>query len=425
MRNGVVVDIDSTTTAIKKSISEAESMAGCHISSCYVGISGSHIQGLNSEGVVPIRDGDVKYADVDRVIETAQAMAIPADQRLLHVLPRDYIIDKQDGIKEPLGMAGSRLEAKVHLVTCSNNASQNIHKCVSACGLDVEAFVLEQLASSYSVLTKDERDLGVCLIDIGGGTTDIAVFTDGSISFTDVIPIAGDHVTNDIAEALRTPPSQAEDIKQQMRERASRIWEVSLDDVDYVDGGVQHKSDTELRLTFKQMAARQNNTGGPIVGRAGVNPGGAGSAIGTHIVDVEVDPDTGKVTILRYTALQDAGKAIHPSYVEGQIQGGVVQGIGWALNEEYFINDQGHMVNSSFLDYRMPVSLDLPMIDTVIVEIANPSHPFGVRGVGEVCIVPPMAAICNAIYNAIGVRLTSLPMNPGKILEAIWEKNGN
>ncbi len=215
LRNGVVVDIDSTTSAIKKSISEAESMAGCHISSCYVGISGSHIQGLNSEGVVPIKDGDVKYGDVDRVIETAQAMAIPADQRLLHVLPRDYIIDKQDGIKEPLGMAGSRLEAKVHLVTCSNNASQNIHKCVSACGLNVEAFVLEQLASSYSVLTKDERDLGVCLIDIGGGTTDIAVFVDGSISFTDVIPIAGDHVTNDIAEALRTPPSQAEDIKQQ------------------------------------------------------------------------------------------------------------------------------------------------------------------------------------------------------------------
>ena len=215
LRNGVVVYIDSTTSAIKKSISEAESMAGCHISSCYVGISGSHIRGLNSEGVVPIRDGDVKYSDVDRVIETAQAMAIPADQRLLHVLPRDYIIDKQDGIKEPLGMAGSRLEAKVHLVTCSNNASQNIHKCVSACGLDVEGFVLEQLASSYSVLTKDERDLGVCLIDIGGGTTDIAVFIDGSISFTDVIHIAGDHVTNDIAQAFRTPPSQAEDIKQQ------------------------------------------------------------------------------------------------------------------------------------------------------------------------------------------------------------------
>ena len=183
LKNGVVVDIESTTTAIKRSIEEAESMAGCHIGSCYVGISGSHIRGLNSEGVVPIRDGEVKFTDVDRVIETAQAMAIPADQRLLHVLPRDYIIDKQDGIKEPLGMAGSRLEAKVHLVTCSENSSQNIHKCISAAGLDVEAFVLEQLASSYSVLTEDERNLGVCLIDIGGGTTDIAVFVDGSICF--------------------------------------------------------------------------------------------------------------------------------------------------------------------------------------------------------------------------------------------------
>ena len=213
LKNGVVVDIESTTQAIKKSIAEAESMAGCHIGSCYVGISGSHIRGLNSEGVVPIRDGEVRYGDVDRVIETAQAMAIPADQKLLHVLPRDYIIDKQDGIKEPLGMAGSRLEAKVHLVTCSENSSQNIHKCISASGLDVESFVLEQIASSYSVLTSDERDLGVCLIDIGGGTTDVAVFVDGSISFTDVIPIAGDQVTNDISVAFRTPNQSAEDIK--------------------------------------------------------------------------------------------------------------------------------------------------------------------------------------------------------------------
>ena len=217
----------------------------------------------------------------------------------------------------------------------------------------------------------------------------------------------------------------AQDIKQQMLERAAKIWDVSLDDVEYVDGVLQHKSDPELRLTFKQMAARQNPTGGPIVGRAGVNPGGAGPALAFHIVDVEVDPDTGKVTILRYTALQDAGKAIHPSYVEGQIQGAVAQGVGWALNEEYFVNDQGHMMNSSFLDYRMPVSLDLPMIDTVIVEVANPNHPYGVRGVGEVCIVPPMAAISNAIYKAIGVRMTSLPMNPGKVLEALWQENGS
>ena len=214
----------------------------------------------------------------------------------------------------------------------------------------------------------------------------------------------------------------AQDIKQQMIERAAKIWDVSTDNVEYIDGVLQHKSDPELRLTFRQLAARQNPTGGPIVGRAGVNPPGAGPALATHIVDVEVDPDTGKVTILRYTALQDAGKAIHPSYVEGQIQGGVAQGIGWALNEEYFVNDQGHMVNSSYLDYRMPTSLDLPMIDTVVVEVANPNHPYGVRGVGEVCIVPPMAAIANAVYNAIGVRMNTLPMNPGSVLEALWGK---
>jgi CO/xanthine dehydrogenase Mo-binding subunit len=215
------------------------------------------------------------------------------------------------------------------------------------------------------------------------------------------------------------------DVKQQLIERAAKIWEVSTDDVKYVDAVLQHGTDPELRMTFQELAARQNGTGGPIVGSAGVNPGGAGPALGTHIVDVEVDPETGKVDILRYTAVQDAGKAIHPSYVEGQIQGGAVQGIGWALNEEYFVNDQGHMLNSSFLDYRMPTTLDLPMVDTVIVEVANPGHPYGVRGVGEVPIVPPMAAICNAIHNALGVRMDQLPMNPGKILEALWEKNGS
>jgi CO/xanthine dehydrogenase Mo-binding subunit len=216
----------------------------------------------------------------------------------------------------------------------------------------------------------------------------------------------------------------AQDIKRQLVERAAKIWDVSVDDVEYADGILQHKSDPELRLTFKQIARRLNGTGGPIVGRATTNPGGVGNAFALHIVDVEVDPDTGKVDVLRFTALQDAGKAIHPSYVEGQIQGGAVQGIGWALNEEYFLNNDGQMVNSSFLDYRMPTSLDLPMIDTVIVEVANPGHPLGVRGVGEVSIVPPMAAIANAIYHATGVRMTSLPMNPGSILEALWEKSG-
>ena len=214
----------------------------------------------------------------------------------------------------------------------------------------------------------------------------------------------------------------AQDVRRQMIDRAARIWEVSPDDVDYQDGVIAHKSDPELKITFKQLAARLNSTGGPIVGRANVDPGGAGSAFAVHIVDVEVDPDTGKVDILRYTALQDAGKAVHPSYVEGQIQGGVAQGIGWALNEEYFFDQNGHMANSSFLDYRMPTSLDLPMIDTVIVEVANPTHPYGVRGVGEVPIVPPMAAIANAIHNAVGVRMTNLPMSPGAVLEALWDK---
>ena len=219
----------------------------------------------------------------------------------------------------------------------------------------------------------------------------------------------------------------AQDIVRQMVERAAKIWEVTTEDVEYTDGVLTHKSDPELRLTFKQMAARLINTGGPITGRANVNPRGAGPACAATIVDVEVDPDTGKVDILRFTAIQDAGKAIHPSYVEGQIQGGAVQGIGWALNEEYVYNDKAEMANSSFLDYRMPTSLDLPMIDTVIVEVANPGHPYGLRGVGEVAIVPPMAAIANAIHNAMGVRLQQLPMSPGNVLEALWAdgKNGN
>ena len=215
----------------------------------------------------------------------------------------------------------------------------------------------------------------------------------------------------------------AEDIRSQLIERAATIWDVDAGDVEYVGDALQHKADPELKLTFKQIARRLNGTGGPVIGRATANPGGVGNAFGLHVVDVEVDPDTGKVEVLRYTALQDAGKAIHPSYVEGQIQGGAVQGIGWALNEEYYYGEDGQMINSSFLDYRMPTSLDLPMIDTVIVEVANPGHPLGVRGVGEVSLVPPMAAVANAIKHAVGVRLDSLPMNPGSVLEAILDGN--
>ena len=214
----------------------------------------------------------------------------------------------------------------------------------------------------------------------------------------------------------------AEDLKRQMIERVARIWDTPVEDVEYSDGAFSHRSDPQLRMRFKELAGQLLTTGGAIIGRSSIDPPGLGNAFATHIVDVEVDTETGKVDILRYTALQDAGKAIHPSYVEGQMQGGASQGIGWALNEEYFFSDRGQMMNSSLLDYRMPTSLDLPMIDTVIVEVANPGHPYGARGVGEVPIVPPLAALANAIYDALGVRLRTLPMSPGKILEALWEK---
>ena len=211
----------------------------------------------------------------------------------------------------------------------------------------------------------------------------------------------------------------AQDVKRQMLERAAEVWETSLDDIKLENGIFTHSSDTELKMSFRELASHLPETGGPVVGRANLDPRGPGSAFATHVVDLEVDIETGKVTILRYTAAQDAGKAVHPSYVEGQIQGGAVQGIGWALNEEYFINDSGGMTNASLLDYRMPTSLDLPMIEALIVEVPNPLHPYGVRGVGEVAIVPPLAAIANAIYDAIGIRMTELPMNPAAIRKAI------
>lgn len=213
LKKGVVVNIESTVQSIQRAVEEAELMAGCQIHSVYAGIAGSHIRSLNSHGIVAIKDREVQAPDLDRVIDAAQAVAIPADQKVLHILPQEYVIDTQEGIKEPLGMSGVRLEAKVHLVTCAVNAAQNIEKCIRRCGLDVEDIILEQLASSYAVLTEDEKELGVCLVDIGGGTTDIAVFTDGAIRHTGVIPIAGDQVTNDIAMALRTPTQHAEDIK--------------------------------------------------------------------------------------------------------------------------------------------------------------------------------------------------------------------
>jgi len=213
LKKGVVVNIESTVQSIQRAVEEAELMADCEINAVYAGIAGSHVRSLNSHGVVAIRDREATHGDVEHVIDAAKAVAIPADQRILHVLPQEFIIDGQEGIRDPIGMSGVRLEAKVHIVTGADSAAQNIIKCVQRCGLVVEDVVLEQLASSFAVLTDDEKELGVCLVDVGGGTTDIAVFGNGAIRHTAVIPIAGDQVTNDIAVSMRTPTQYAEDIK--------------------------------------------------------------------------------------------------------------------------------------------------------------------------------------------------------------------
>ena len=213
----------------------------------------------------------------------------------------------------------------------------------------------------------------------------------------------------------------AQDVKEQMIQRAAKLWEVDVEEVEFSDGLFRCVNGKNEQIDFKGLAGKLDQTGGPIVGRASADPTQPGPSISTHVVDVEVDTDTGKVQILRYTTSQDAGRAIHPSYVEGQMQGGAVQGIGWALNEEYIYNEDGEMTNASFLDYRIPTCYDLPMIDAVIVEVPNPGHPYGVRGVGETPIVAPPAAIANAIYRAIGVRMRELPMSPGRILKALGQ----
>jgi CO/xanthine dehydrogenase Mo-binding subunit len=267
--------------------------------------------------------------------------------------------------------------------------------------------------------------------DIGGTRTSVAMQLAEALGIRaeEVRPVVGDTEVvgyTDVTGGSRVTFATgwaayeaAQDIKRQMISRAAHIWSVKPEDVGYEAGVLQCRTDASKRLTFKQLAEQLHATGGTIVGRASVDPLGVGGGFATHIVDVEVDPDTGKVAILRYTAVQDVGKAVHPSYVEGQMQGGAVQGIGWALNEEYVYDDKGAMTNASFLDYRMPTSLDLPMIDTVLVEVPNPGHPYGVRGVGEVPIVPPPAAIANAIQRAVGARLKELPMSPGRVFKAI------
>jgi cell division protein FtsA len=213
LKKGVVVNIDSTVNAVQRAVEEAELMADCKIRDVFTGIAGSHVQSINARGMVKIKDAEVSEADVARVIETAQAIALPSDQQVLHILTQEYIIDGQEDVREPLGMSGMKLEVKVHIVTGAVAAAQNIVKSIKRCGLEVSDLILQPLASSEAVLTEDEKELGVCLVDIGGGTTDIAVFKQGAIRHTAVIPIAGDQITNDVAVALRTPTQSAEEIK--------------------------------------------------------------------------------------------------------------------------------------------------------------------------------------------------------------------
>jgi xanthine dehydrogenase molybdenum-binding subunit len=253
--------------------------------------------------------------------------------------------------------------------------------------------------------------LGIPVEDVRPVVTD----TD-SIGHTDVT--GGSRVTFATGMAVY---QAAQDAARQLRERAAKVWEKTVDDVELRDGTLYSKGNGVAPMTIRELAKRLARTGGPITGRATVNARGVGPGFAATCIDVEVDPDTGKVQILRCTVAQDAGKAIHPAYVEGQMQGGTAQGIGWALNEEYVYDAQGHLRNTGLLDYRMPTCLDLPMIETIIVEVPNPGHPLGVRGVGEVSIVPPPAAIANAIYRAVGVRMRELPMSPPRLLKAILE----
>jgi xanthine dehydrogenase molybdenum-binding subunit len=265
--------------------------------------------------------------------------------------------------------------------------------------------------------------------DIGGTRASIAMQLAETLGIAaeDVKPSVADTDSvgyNDVTGGSRTTFASGYaayeagmDLRRQLVERAAQIWKVPAEEVVYEDGGVRSTADDSKKMSFKELAGQLHRTGAAIVGRASVAPRGVGGTFGTHIVDVEVDPETGKVEILRYTAIQDAGTAIHPAYVEGQMQGGAAQGVGYALNEEYYWDESGRMLNASFLDYRMPTTLDLPMIDTIIVEVPNPGHPYGVRGAGETPIVPPLAAVANAVYRATGVRFTQLPMSPRRIVE--------
>ena len=292
-------------------------------------------------------------------------------------------------------------------------------------------------ASSVTITVNSNGTINLITgsVDIGGSRTAVAMQAaeilglraeDVAPTVVDTDSIGWTGVTGGSRTAFDTglaAIAAAEAVIKEMSGRAALIWEAQAEDVEFINGTFIFKKNPEDKLTFKELASRQLRTGGPISCSVGTTSTGMGPIIAGNIIDVEVDPETGKVDILRCTAFIDAGTAVHKGYVEGQMQGGTVQGIGWALHEEYFYNPDGTMANSSFLDYRMPTILDIPMVDTVITEVPNPRHPFGLRGVGEAPIIPPLAALSNAIYRAVGVRMTKLPMTPGAILEALEVKN--
>ena len=373
----------------------------------------------------------VCYASESLIDEIAQALNMdPVDFRLLNVATpgtrrADGVINGPIGAKEVLEAIKNHPHYNTPLEGPNRGRGVALGFCRNNSGM---------ASAIANVLSNGKVSLIEGSMDIGGSRTAVAQMFAETLGLTsdDINPTVGD--TDSIGYTSTSGGSgvafksgwaaheAANDVKRQMIQRAAMQWETDADQVEYVDGGLRHKSDTELKMSFKEVAAIMPQTGGPIVGRANLNPGGSAGSYAANIIDVDVDPETGKVEILRCTAFQDVGTAVHPSYVEGQMQGGTVQGIGWALNEEYYMNDEGRMMNSSLLDYRMPTALDLPMIDTVILEIPNPAHPFGVKGVGEANIGPPLATLANAINSAIGVRMYSLPMNPPAVAAAIQNK---
>ena len=373
----------------------------------------------------------VAYAAESVIDEIAQALGIDAVEfRLLNAA--------REGDRRADGVMNGRIGAVEVMEAARSHPHYNAPVQGKNRGRGFAMGFCRNNSGPASVIANVLDDGAVSLVegsvDIGGTRTAVAqqLAETLGIPAEDVNPTIGD--TDTIGFTSNTGGSgvafksgwaafeAAQDIIRQLKERAAMIWDIPADQVRYVDGELQHASDDELRMSFRETAAMLPDTGGPIAGRANLNPTGQSGSYSANIVDIEVDPDTGKVDILRYTAFQDVGFAVHPSYVEGQMQGGTAQGVGWALNEEYFMSEDGKMLNTSLLDYRMPTALDLPMIDTVIVEVNNPGHPFGVRGVGEANISPPMAAIANAIHDAVGVRLTELPMNPQAVSKAIREK---